>query len=416
MSECCETKRSCSGLLTKFFPGSTENGNVRIRYLIGGQNICGVYVALHGIGLDPWSWECLFQRVKKLGFLFIAPETRGFGASDPGFDNLSDLSLTNSAADVHAILGYIGEHTNNLVIHGQSYASGIAFQYYANYITDTEFPPNQLIIDAGSARFFNVGTYDVSFDPSVAAVFTFLVDSGVEVFSAVLIALALNDDIRCPDQLKQLNKLANKLFKVATQTSIFNLTGTLLTAFFNMDFRALLPTITIPTLVIFGSKDQVVPIGNSYYIASHIPRSQIEQIRGAGHWTNVTAACEAANRIVRFLVNPDNFYICDFHLQLARCLPSAETAWAEVEEDVEPLIALPTSDVFDPIQLATQYNLYPQYAKITLDTPTQVASTSVASNGVNSADYGGHGYKKHGGDSSHKKRSHRKRRSCSCNE
>ena len=49
------------------------------------------------------------------------------------------------------------------------------------------------------------------------------------------------------------------------------------------DRRAVLPGINIPTLVIHGERDRLVPVGAAQYVASHLPDARLEIIPGAGH-------------------------------------------------------------------------------------------------------------------------------------
>jgi 3-oxoadipate enol-lactonase len=55
------------------------------------------------------------------------------------------------------------------------------------------------------------------------------------------------------------------------------------------DYRSLLPSITVPTLVICGDKDGVTPPAMSREIADAIPEAQMQIIEGAGHVTNADA-------------------------------------------------------------------------------------------------------------------------------
>ncbi len=53
------------------------------------------------------------------------------------------------------------------------------------------------------------------------------------------------------------------------------------------DATALLPTITVPTLVVVGRNDEWSPVEQHEQIASLIPNSRLEIIEGAGHMTTV---------------------------------------------------------------------------------------------------------------------------------
>ena len=58
-----------------------------------------------------------------------------------------------------------------------------------------------------------------------------------------------------------------------------------------------LPEIRVPTLVIAGDADKLVPVENSRIIASRIPNSELAILEKMGHGFNIEAA-EAANKII----------------------------------------------------------------------------------------------------------------------
>jgi 3-oxoadipate enol-lactonase len=54
-------------------------------------------------------------------------------------------------------------------------------------------------------------------------------------------------------------------------------------AIFGHDTSARLPSLTVPTLVIHGTEDQMLPVQNGRLIASLIPGAQLEILEGVGH-------------------------------------------------------------------------------------------------------------------------------------
>jgi pimeloyl-ACP methyl ester carboxylesterase len=67
-----------------------------------------------------------------------------------------------------------------------------------------------------------------------------------------------------------------------------------------VDLRPLLPQITIPTLVIHGEDDVIVPLGASEWLASQLPNSKLQVVKGAGHVPTVTHPNEVAEAINQF--------------------------------------------------------------------------------------------------------------------
>ena len=52
---------------------------------------------------------------------------------------------------------------------------------------------------------------------------------------------------------------------------------------FRIDVRPILPTITVPTLVIHAREDPVVPVQLGRYLADHIPGARYLEVDGADH-------------------------------------------------------------------------------------------------------------------------------------
>ena len=52
---------------------------------------------------------------------------------------------------------------------------------------------------------------------------------------------------------------------------------------FRIDVRPILPTITVPTLVIHAREDLVVPVQAGRYLADHIPGARYLEVDSADH-------------------------------------------------------------------------------------------------------------------------------------
>jgi pimeloyl-ACP methyl ester carboxylesterase len=55
------------------------------------------------------------------------------------------------------------------------------------------------------------------------------------------------------------------------------------------DSVPVLPTIDVPTLVITGSADRLIPPDVTAAIAEHVPGAELVRIDGAGHLSNLEA-------------------------------------------------------------------------------------------------------------------------------
>jgi 3-oxoadipate enol-lactonase len=69
------------------------------------------------------------------------------------------------------------------------------------------------------------------------------------------------------------------------------------------DYRALLPTISVPTLVMVGERDTVAPLALAQEIADGIPGARLEVVPGAGHVANADAPA-TFNALLRGFLTP----------------------------------------------------------------------------------------------------------------
>jgi hypothetical protein len=68
-----------------------------------------------------------------------------------------------------------------------------------------------------------------------------------------------------------------------------------------IDIRHVLSAVRVPTLVLHGSEDTIVPIEVARYVASQIPTARLVETPGAGHLALGERAADIATEIERFL-------------------------------------------------------------------------------------------------------------------
>jgi len=73
-----------------------------------------------------------------------------------------------------------------------------------------------------------------------------------------------------------------------------------------IDLRPQVTQINIPTLIIHGDLDALVPLSNSEWLASQIPNSRLHTVKGAGHVPTVTRGKEVSDQINLFFSNMEN--------------------------------------------------------------------------------------------------------------
>jgi pimeloyl-ACP methyl ester carboxylesterase len=75
----------------------------------------------------------------------------------------------------------------------------------------------------------------------------------------------------------------------------------MLTAFAEADLREVLPTITIPTLLLYGELDARAPLRIAEQLHARIPASQLRVIPGVGHCCSIEAPDVFASEVRSFL-------------------------------------------------------------------------------------------------------------------
>ena len=68
-----------------------------------------------------------------------------------------------------------------------------------------------------------------------------------------------------------------------------------------IDVRDVLPAIRVPTLILHGTDDEIVPVEVARYTTEHIPGAQLVEIDGAGHLAVGRSVVPIAEHIERFL-------------------------------------------------------------------------------------------------------------------
>jgi len=248
-------------------------------------------VLIHGWPLSGESWSEQIAPLKAAGLRPIAYDRRGFGRSDKpskgyDYDTLSDdLAAVIDELDLHdvSLVGFSmggGEVARYISRHGQDRLHSVVFaSAVPPYLAQTDDNPDGPL-DQATADGMESGLKADrdSFFPEFVKTF-FSVDG------TLLATPAQVDD-------------AVALSQQSDQTAALDC----LEAFASTDFRADLAKITVPTLVIHGDGDGVVPFdGSGKRTHAAIAGSELAVLKGAPHGNNVTHAGEFNRALVDFL-------------------------------------------------------------------------------------------------------------------
>jgi pimeloyl-ACP methyl ester carboxylesterase len=249
-------------------------------------------VLVHGWPLSSRSWEPQVAALVEDGYRVIAYDRRGFGASTQPWDGYDYDTL---AADLHTLIEHL-DLTGAALI-GFSMGGGEVARYVGRYGTER-------VTKAVFAAAVPPYLYKSADNP----------EGGID--DATL--TGFHDGIRA-DRIAFVDQFVTNFFSVRGRTDLvseplrrYNVAiataaspkGTLdcTTAFSKTDFRGDLKAFTIPTLVIHGDSDGIVPFEVSgRRTAEAIDGSKLVLVPDAPHGLNVTHAQTFNAEVLAFL-------------------------------------------------------------------------------------------------------------------
>jgi len=260
------------------------SGDAKIYYEVAGKG--SPLVLIEGLGYAMWMWIMQLEDLSK-SFTVIAFDNRGAGKSDkPPYPYTMDLF----AEDLRAVLDVNNIEKAHIlgVSMGGMIAQRFALKYPARIRSlilvathhggkDIEPPPPETI----QAMFGDP-------PPSIKSERDLYRYKMRYAFSAKWYA-------ENRETLERLIEL--RLAEPQPKEAYLNQASAVLT--FNLSGEV--SRIKVPTLIIHGDEDMVVPIGNAYKLYEKIPSSTLIIFKGAGHLVNIERAKEFNEAVRTFI-------------------------------------------------------------------------------------------------------------------
>ncbi|MDN4629400.1 alpha/beta fold hydrolase [Erwinia sp. DT-104] len=244
----------------------------------------------HGWPLDADMWDSQMNFLAERGYRVIAFDRRGFGRSDQPWEG---YNYDTFASDINDLIEHLDLHDITLV--GFSMGGGDVTRYIGRY--GTERVSALALLGAVTPIFIKTDDHPEGVDKSVFDD----IKAGLRKDRAQFIS-----DFATP--FYGLNKGMTVSEGVKTQTLnialLASLKGTIdcVTAFSETDFRPDVKKIDVPTLVIHGSSDQVVPFEATGKLAAEtITGAQLKIYDGAPHGFAVTHQQQLNEDLLAFL-------------------------------------------------------------------------------------------------------------------
>jgi pimeloyl-ACP methyl ester carboxylesterase len=248
-------------------------------------------VLIHGWPLSAQAWEPQVSVLRAAGYRVVAYDRRGFGRSDKpesgySYDTLADdLQRVMDQCDLQdvTLVGFSmggGEVARYIARHGESRLHSVVFAAAVPPCLmksadnpDGPLPPekaqqNRQALEQNRSSYFDQFTRDFFSANGALQVTEVQRDEAV----ALCNQSAQHAALACMD------------------------------SFGTTDFRDDLKKVTVPTLVIHGEADAIVPIeGSGQRTHRAVPHSQLVKVKGAPHGLNVSHAQEFNNALLTFL-------------------------------------------------------------------------------------------------------------------
>lgn len=250
-------------------------------------------ILIHGWPLSGASWKEQVPALTQAGFRVITYDRRGFGNSDKPLTGYSyktlaeDLSGIINALDLRdvTLVGFSmggGEVAQYIADHGEARLHSIVFAaaitpMMMNLPNNPEGPLEKT--KAAKMTFDLTADSDAFFESFTKDFFSANADGRILVTEA---------------QRQEALTLCKQASKIAALEAM--------QAFGLADFRDDLKKISVPTLIIHGDADGIVPLeGSGARTHKAIPHSQLEVIPGGPHGINVSHAEAFNSSLIRFL-------------------------------------------------------------------------------------------------------------------
>jgi len=244
----------------------------------------------HGWPLDADMWDSQMNFLADRGYRVIAFDRRGFGRSEQPWEG---YNYDTFASDINDLIEHLDLHDVTLV--GFSMGGGDVTRYISRY--GSERVTSLVLLGAVTPLFIKTDDHPQGVDKSVFDG----IRAGLLKDRAQFISDFATPFYGTNQGMTVSDGVMTQTLNIALMAS---LKGTVdcVTAFSETDFRPDMAKITVPTLVIHGSADQIVPFEATGKLAAEmIKNAELKIYEGAPHGFAVTHQDQLNDDLLAFL-------------------------------------------------------------------------------------------------------------------
>lgn len=242
-------------------------------FMLAYQDSCSgpTLLLIHGFPLNSSLWEPQLEDLSDAARL-LAPDLRGFGLS--GNSN-EPYTVALMADDCMGLLDALGVQ-EPVVVCGHSMGGYIAFEFYRRF---RDWVAGMILISTRPGADTPAGQTGREQMAQKAR------EEGPEAIAAAMLPKLL-----APETYNRDEDLVAFVRDMMESATVDGIVGSLMAMKDRPDSTELLAEIDVPTLIIHGDEDQIVPFEEAEKMRDAIPRAELVLVPGAGHLPNLEQA------------------------------------------------------------------------------------------------------------------------------
>ena len=252
---------------------------------------------LHGIAGSSRTWLPAMQLLQP-DFTVLAPDFFGHGesAKPPG-----DYSLGNLAAGMRDLLHLL--EIERVTVVGQSYGGGVALQFAYQF---PELCERLVLVDAGGLGREVSWILRLATLPAAEYVMPVLFPSLAREWGDSVVRFCRRLGVRNPraeevwSAYRSLTQPENRQAFVTTMRGVIDPGGQSVSAMDRLYLAA-----HMPTLIVWGEKDSIIPVAHAHKVHEAIPNSQLRIMPGVGHFPHAEEPARFVEILEDFLHSTD---------------------------------------------------------------------------------------------------------------
>jgi pimeloyl-ACP methyl ester carboxylesterase len=257
-----------------------------------------VVVLLHGVAGSSSTWEPVIDCLAGSRRLLLAPDLLGHGESAGPSGDFSMGAFANGLRDLLAALGH-----RRVTIVGHSLGGGVAMQFAYQF---PEMCSRLVLVSSGGLGRGVSPTLRLAALPGAGIVVPLLARTGalglgvaaLRAAAALPLPLRPADRVSLREYARHAGSLSERAHADAFVDTIRGVIGPWGQRVTGTDRLYL--TEGLPTLVVWGRRDPIIPVGHAYRAASLMPGSRLEVFDSSGHFPHCDEPARFADLLTDF--------------------------------------------------------------------------------------------------------------------